>query len=374
MAEPTERIHGTHNMNRRTLIERALAWTILTLLVLGCLAVVRPFISSLLWAVVLCFSVWPLYQRLLAWLGQRRTLAAALICTIMVLLLVLPLLLVGLSMADNVKDLTAATRRWVEAGPPEPPAWLAKVPLVGEKGVEYWQSLAADTAKVWTDAKRLIEPLSSGLLKLGLMAGGGLMELGMSVIIAFFLFRDGAWLAERLSAAAERLGGERGKHLLQVAGNTVRGVVYGILGTAIVQGILAGIGFLIAGVPGAAVLALLTFLVSVLPILGASAVWLPAALWLFYQGSTGWGIFILVWGVGINALEHVLKPILISKGCDLPFLLILFGVLGGAVAFGFIGIFLGPTLLAVGFALVKEWIAATPVTPHEPQPSPPVKG
>ena len=138
----------------------------------------------------------------------------------------------------------------------------------------------------------------------------------------------------------------------------MRGVVYGVLGTAVIQGVLMGIGLLVAGVPGPGVLALLAFFVSVLPPLGTAFVWLPAAIWLFFQGATGWAIFMLVWGVLVNNIEPVVKPLLISKGSDMPFLLIFFGVLGGAVAFGFIGIFLGPTLLAVGFRVVREWSVA----------------
>jgi predicted PurR-regulated permease PerM len=159
----------------------------------------------------------------------------------------------------------------------------------------------------------------------------------------------------------ERIGGERGKHLLTVAGNTIRGVVYGILGTALAQALLAGIGFLIAGVPGAAVLALLTFFLSVVP-MGPPLVWIPAVIWLFHQGHTGWGIFMLFWGVGVSSVDNVVKPWLISQGSDMPFLLIFFGVLGGALAFGFIGVFLGPTLLAVGYRLVTEWATTAPAT------------
>ncbi|MEI2722746.1 MAG: AI-2E family transporter [Verrucomicrobiota bacterium] len=194
------------------------------------------------------------------------------------------------------------------------------------------------------------------MLRGGLALGRGLLELALSILIAFFLFRDGGKAAERLSAAVVRIAGERGQHLLEVAGHTVRGVVYGILGTALVQAVIAGIGFLIAGVPGAGVLALLTFFLSVVPV-GPPLIWLPAALWLFHQGSTGWGIFMLIWGVGVSSVDNFVKPWLISQGSAMPFLLIFFGVLGGALAFGFIGVFIGPTLLAVGYRLVAEWFA-----------------
>ncbi len=343
-------------MNRiRTKLEQNLGWAVVLALVVGCLIVLRPFVSALLWAVVLSFSSWPLYQRLLRWVGNRRALAASVMTLGMVLILLLPFLIMGMTLADNVKVLTSATRSWIAGGPPEPPEWLAKVPVVGNQAVEYWQSLAKDTAKLWSEVQRFIEPVSAWLLKVGLVLGGGVAELALSIFIAFFLFRHGVHLGQRLTAGIERIGGERGGHLLTVAGKTIRGVVYGILGTALAQAVMAGIGFLIAGVPGAALLSLLTFFASVVPVVGTALIWLPAAIWLFHTGSTGWGIFMLIWGVGVGNLDNIVKPWLISQGSDMPFILIFFGVLGGALAFGFIGVFLGPTLLAVGYRLVAEW-------------------
>jgi predicted PurR-regulated permease PerM len=348
-------------------LEQSIGWIVLLVLLAGCLLVLRPFISALLWAIVLCSSSWPVYRRLLGWLGNRRTLAALVMTLGMILIILLPFLIVGTTLADNVKDLTAATKRMIQDGPPAPPAWLVKIPGVGQQATDYWQSLAADTSKIWTEAQRLIEPASSWLLKGGLALGGGVIQLAFSIFIAFFLFRDGVAAAGRLTNAVERIGGERGKHLLTVAGNTVRGVVYGILGTALAQAIMAGIGFLIAGVPGVALLALLTFFASIVPVVGTALTWVPAAIWLFHQGSTGWGIFMLVWGFGVANLDNIVKPWLISQGSNLPFILIFFGVLGGALTFGFIGVFIGPTLLAVGYRLVEEWAAIKQAEPAAPE-------
>jgi predicted PurR-regulated permease PerM len=349
----------------RTRLEQNLGWGILALLLTGCLLVLWPFVTALLWAAVLSFSTWPIYSRLLKWLGGRRTLAALFLSLAMVLLVVLPFALVGLTLADNVKQLTTAAQRWLDAGPPAPPAWLAKVPAIGAAATEKWQILAADSAKLVQEARRFVEPLGAWLLGAGLKLGAGLIELALSVLITFFLLRNGTDVAGHLNSGIERIAGERGRHLLGVAGNTVRGVVYGILGTALAQGLMAGVGFLIAGVPGAALLALLTFLLSVVPV-GPPLIWLPAALWLFHQGSTGWGVFMLIWGVGVSLMDNFVKPWLISQGSDLPLILILFGVLGGALAFGFIGVFIGPTLLAVGYRLVKEWAAASQVATDNP--------
>ena len=342
----------------RPQLEKSLGWIALLALLGGCLLVLRPFVSALLWAAVLCFSSWPVYRRLLGLVRNRRTLAAGLMTLAMVVIILLPFVIIGTTLADNVNQLTGAAKNWVQNGPHGPPEWLARVPFIGPRAAESWQGLAADSTRLWAEAQRFIEPVSAWLLKRGLALGGGLMQLALSIFIAFFLFRDGMAAAGNLTAAVERIGGEQGKHLLTVAGQTVRGVVYGILGTALAQAVMTGIGLVIAGVPGAALLALLTFFASIVPVVGTGLVWIPAAVWLFYQGATGWGIFMLAWGVGVASLDNIVKPWLISQGSNMPFILIFFGVVGGALAFGFIGVFLGPTLLAVGYRLVEEWISS----------------
>jgi predicted PurR-regulated permease PerM len=337
-------------------LEQNLGWFILILLAAGCLFVMIPFASASLWAAVLAFSSWPLYCRLLRLVGNRRTLASALMTLALVLIILLPFIIVGVKLADHVGELTVAVRKWIDAGPPAPPDWLHKIPVIGSRAVEQWQILASDSAKLLATVRRFVEPASTWLLAMGVALGGGVVQLALSIFIAFFFFRDGVRVAEQLGNAVARIGGERGSHLLKLAGNTVRGVVYGILGTALVQAVIAGIGFMVAGVPGVGVLTLLTFFLSVVP-MGPPLVWGPAAFWLFHQGQTGWGIFMIIWGIGVSSIDNFVKPWLISRGSTMPFLLILFGVLGGAIAFGFIGVFLGPTLLAVGYRIVQEWFS-----------------
>jgi predicted PurR-regulated permease PerM len=319
--------------------------------------VVLPFVSAILWAVVLCVSSWPLYTKMLGWFGNRRSLVAAIMGLAMILIVLLPFVIVGVSIGENVKDFTAKFKEWSEGGPPPAPAWLDKIPVVGHKATEQWQAITADTAKLRFQAGELLERITPKLLKGGLVVATGLMQLALSVFIAFFLFRDGGWLGERVTVAVGRIAGERGQRMLNMAAGTIRGVVYGVLGTALAQGIATGIGLLIAGVPNVALLSLLAFFSSVIPVVGPALIWLPAALWLFSKGATTWGVFLLIWGVVVNNIDNFLKPYLISKGSDMPFILIFFGVLGGAMAFGFIGVFLGPTLLAVGYRLVVEWNA-----------------
>ncbi|HVI82221.1 MAG TPA: AI-2E family transporter [Chthoniobacterales bacterium] len=357
---------NTDTIQRRRRLERIISAIVLLLLLGSCLLILRPFVSALLWAAVLCFSTWPIYKRVLPLARGHRTLAASVMALAMVLVVLLPFGIIAAAIGDNIRDLTVAVRGWIDTGFPPPPDWLARIPLLGHRAVEHWQTLAADHAKLLEESRRLIEPLTALLLIIGKALVSGLVALALSVLIALFFFRDGESIAQNLTAIVERVAGTRGQRLLVLAGATVRGVVYGILGTALVQGVMAGVGFLIAGVPGAGMLALLTFFLSVVPV-GPPLIWVPAMLWLFHEGSTGWGLFMLVWGIGVSSVDNVVKPWLISQGSDMPFLLILFGVLGGALAFGFIGVFLGPTLLAVGYRLVTEWAVGTaPISADKP--------
>lgn len=338
--------------------DQVIVMAALALVVIGCFVVLRPFLSALLLAVILTFSSWPAFRVLLGWVGGRRTLAAFLMTLAIALVLLVPSVVIVLTLAGDVREFTATTVAWVRQGPPSPPEWLGKVPWIGEGMTASWKEYAADGKQLLVAAEQLVDPLTSWLLTIGKAVGRGVLELSLSMFLSFFFFRDGAKLGDRALAVARRLAGDRGDHLLrEVAGGTIRGVVYGILGTAMAQGLLAWIGFTIAGVPAAVLLGLLTFLISVIP-MGPPLIWLPASIWVFQNGSVGMGIFMLLWGAfGISSIDNFVRPLIISQGNKMPFVLIFMGVVGGGLAFGLIGIFLGPTLLAVSFRLGEEWLA-----------------
>lgn len=336
-------------------LERWLALAAAGLLLFGCFLVLRPFMVALMWAAVVCYTTWPVYQRLLRLVGGRAVPASLVMTLGLVLLLLLPFLVLGLTMTQGVRELVGALRDFVAGGVPAPPEFIGRLPLVGPKLHELWIGLSTDRERLLALLQRYMEPATKGLVALGMMVGRGALQLGLSIFIGFFLYRHGPVLAQWLRAVVDRLAGTQGRRLIDVAGGTVRAVVYGIIGTALVQGVLAGIGFAIAGVPGAGVLALATFLLS--PAGGPPLIWLPAAVWLFHKGEVGWGVFMLVWGLGVSSIDNLVKPWLISQGSRMPFILIFFGVLGGVLAFGFVGVFLGPTLLAVGFRIVRDWLA-----------------
>jgi predicted PurR-regulated permease PerM len=195
----------------------------------------------------------------------------------------------------------------------------------------------------------------------GSAAGEGLFQIFVATFLAFFFYRDGDRAAILIRKGFERLAGsDRGMELLATATMTTKGVVYGLIGTAIAQAAVALLGFLIAGVPGAFLLAALTFILSLVP-MGPVFIWGGAAAWLYAQGQTGWAVFMLVYGIAvISSVDNFLKPILMSRAGGLSMLLVVLGVFGGALAFGFIGLFVGPVLLALAWSLTVSWLGAAP--------------
>jgi predicted PurR-regulated permease PerM len=264
-----------------------------------------------------------------------------------------PLVIVAASLGENTTHLARAIQQWAAAGPHEPPAWLSRLPLIGERLQAYWS--AFDTGKLVAYLRDLAAPLSRLALGTGLALGQGVLYLALGVLITFFLYRDGLDVAAHLRAGMERIAGARAHHLLAIAGNTVKGVVYGIIFAALAQGVMAGLGYWIAGVPGPFLLGLVTCILALIP-WGPPLIWIPATVWLFREGHPGWAVFMGIWGItAISSIDNILRPYLISLGSRLPFLLTLLGVVGGVLRFGIIGVFLGPTLLAVGYALLSEW-------------------
>lgn len=352
MAAPFSNLRKSANADQIVVIAA------LALVAIGCFVVLKPFLSALLWAVILTFSSWPAFRVLLNWVKGRRTIAAFLMTLVIALVLLVPSVVIVLSLAGDVKEFTATTLAWVRQGPPPPPAWLGRVPWLGLELTSVWKEYAADSKQLLVAAEQFIDPLTTWLLAIGKALGRGILELALSLFLAFFFFRDGAKLGDRALAIARRLAGDRGDYLLrEVAGGTIRGVVYGILGTAMAQGLMAFVGFTIAGVPAAVLLGLMTFLISVIP-MGPPLIWIPASIWVFQNGSVGLGIFLVIWGaLAISSIDNIIRPLIISQGNKMPFVLIFMGVLGGGLAFGLIGIFLGPTLLAVSFRLGEEWLA-----------------
>lgn len=339
------------------LVEPVLGIAALAALTAACALVLLPFLSALLLAGILCYATWPVYERLERAVNGRRTLAASLMTLSVTLILIAPFAVVAATLADNVRSLSHQLQVLVDQGLPPAPLWMRAAPVIGDWIADYWNGLAASGVGLVDQLRGFAAPAGEMALRIGAVVGRGLLDLCLAVFTAFFFYRSGRSAAHQLALAVERLAGPRAHHLIAIAGLTVNGVVYGILGTALAQGSLAGLGFWMAGVPGALFLGFVTFVLSMLPA-GPPLVWIPATIWLFSQDHIGWGVFMGAWGfLVVSSVDNVLKPWLISRGSDLPLVLVFLGAFGGIIAFGFVGIFLGPTLLAIGYALVREWTA-----------------
>ena len=331
---------------------------IVALLLIGCIAVLTPFIGTLLLAVVICVTTSPFRDRLLKLCRGRRNLMAALLCLMLVFVLVLPMALLSGSLADGVEMAIAYVKPVLEAGlPADVPDWVSGVPVLGSGISDYWHKLIASREEMNELLRQLIAPTRKMALAAVSLFGQGLLQLALVIFFAFFIFRDADTYADALRTASRKLAGDLGERMFQLADGTVTGVMLGIVGTAAAQALVAMVGFIIAGVPGIVILTVATFFFSMVPVVGATMIWAGAAIWLYEGGQSGWAVFMVLWGMfGISSVDNFLKPILISRTSSLPLLLIVVGVFGGVLVFGFIGLFLGPTLLALGQVLIREWI------------------
>jgi predicted PurR-regulated permease PerM len=342
-------------MNSTTRIEQIAAVTLLVLLLVGCVVVLRPFISAILWALIISFATWPVFSWLEVRFHGRKGLAAMATTLLIAMVVLVPLVLLGSSLTDDVGRAIDWARAVVDEGPPDPPAWLADVPVIGAYVYRYWADFAHDGARLMAETGKYFVPAGEWVLTGAKTVGQGTLQVLLSLFIAYFFYRDGGRGLEHLNSMAVRLWGDRSLRLIAVAGATMKGVIYGIIGTGIVQALLTAFGLWLCGVPGVPLFGIATFFLSLIPV-GAPLVWLPASLWLFYTGATGWAIFLFLWGaVVVSSADNIIKPYFISRGSDLPFVLVFLGALGGVIAFGFLGIFLGPTLLAVGYNLIRDW-------------------
>jgi len=340
----------------------------LSALLAVCIALLSPFLSAALWAAIFCFSSWPAYAWLERRLGGRRGIAAGIFTTGVLAVMVVPLAVIGTRMADDAGRLLAAGVELFRSGLPDAPSWLAGLPVIGPGLSSQWGDMAHDPAQLAQLTQEAVSHARGWLLRSGASIGQGIVQILVASFLGFFLFRDGQRVVERLRSLLVRVAGPSSGRYVEIVGSTVRGAVYGIGGSALAQGALTAIGLVIARVPSAALLSLLATLLSVLPV-GPVLIWAPAAFWLWRGGAIGRAIFLAAWGlVAVSTADNVIKPYFIGKGNDLPFVLILLGIFGGIGLFGFIGIFIGPAVLAVALAVVSEWVAEGPAGPAEERP------
>jgi len=341
------------------------------LLVFGCFLILQPFLGAILFAGVICFSTWPVFVHLRERLGGRSWLAAIIVVTILIVALAVPVALAAQSIVVHSGEAVEAFRGFLDRKETfELPAFIRDLPGIGPWLDTYVRTLTQSSAELAAFAKSFSEPAKSFLKAMGAAAGQGLIQILIAIFVAYFFYRDGERIRSLLLEGMVRIAGpEHGITLVATAQSAVKGVVYGLIGTAFAQAAVALVGFLIAGVPGAFLLAALTFVLSLVP-MGPVLIWGGAAAWLYFHDQVGWSIFMVIYGVAvISSVDNVVKPILMSRAGNLSMLVVVLGVFGGAIAFGFIGLFVGPALLAIAWNLMKAWLEMpASADPRDPAP------
>jgi len=361
-APPAEPPHAAQALSAAApeLTRSVLAILALLALIIGSTWVLQPFLPATIWAVTIVIATWPLMLRAQRLLWNRRPLAVAVMTLALLLLFFVPLSLAIATVLENADVVIG----WIRAASSfrfgDPPDWLIGLPLVGDRLGDYWREmvdggggglLAKVTPYVGTFATRVFK-------EAGALGAVGLQFL-LTVIIAAILYQHGETAGRAVMRFSRRLAGDRGEHTARLAADSIRGVALGVVVTAVLQSVLGGVGLAVVGIPAATLLTALMFLLAIAQI-GVVPVLLPAVVWLFWTGDTGWGIVLLVWTVFVGTFDNFLRPWLIQKGANLPLLLIFAGVIGGLLAFGLVGIFIGPVVLAVTYKLVNAWMAEDP--------------
>jgi len=336
---------------------RDLTRTVLAILIGGSFYILRPFLLSIIWATMIVVATWPMMLKVQARL-KRRALAVTVMSGAMLLVFVVPLFLTIQTLVENTDTITRWTKSLSEASIPLlPPDWVSRIPLIGGKITDWWTDIAAGGKG---EIVSRLAPYASDAAHYLLAALGGVglltIQFLLTMLITVIMYTNGETAREGLLRFGRRLAGDRGEHSVTLAGQAIRAVALGVVVTALVQTILAGLGLAVAGVPFAGLLTAAILILCIAQI-GPLIVLIPAVIWLYWKDQTGWATALLIWSVGVGMLDNILRPMLIRRGADLPLLLIFAGVIGGLLAFGIIGLFVGPVVLAVSYTALGEWMA-----------------
>jgi predicted PurR-regulated permease PerM len=345
---------------RSDLTRTVLAVLVIGGLIAGSLWILRPFLAATIWSTMIVVTTWPILRALQSRLWGKRWLAATVMTLALLLVFVIPVSAAIGTIVANAGEIVDWANRFSNVKLPPPPDFVGKIPIIGEKAAPLWREYAD---KGLEELAQIVRPYASRATSWFVAEVGnfGLVALQflLTIVISAILYMTGDDAARWVCRLGRRLAGERGDHVVRLAGLAIRGVALGVVVTAFVQSVLGGIGLAIAGVPFAAVLTAVMFMLALAQI-GAVPVLLGGLAWLWWQGDTGWFVALLIWTIIVGSLDNILRPVLIRKGADLPLLLIFAGVIGGLVAFGLLGLFVGPVLLAVAYTLLDAWVAEAP--------------
>lgn len=338
----------------------------IALMIVACFWVIRPFILGFAWATMIVIATWPVLIKIQKLTWGKRWPAVLIMTLLLILLFVIPISLVIASLIDN----SASAMAWVDTAKNwQPPTmtWLSSIPLFGDKLYATWQSLMSGGGSVMlSKIQPYIGQSVSWFIAQAAHVGSFMVHCTLMVLFSALLYSRGEHVALGIRHFAIRLASKRGDAAVILAAQSIRAVALGVVVTALAQALLGGVGLAICGIGGATLLTVVMF-ICCLAQLGPLLVLIPAVAWLYWSGDTTWGTVLLVWSCLVGAMDGVLRPVLIRMGADLPMILILSGVIGGLLAFGMIGLFIGPVVLAVSYRLVSAWVHEAPLPSKTPQ-------
>jgi predicted PurR-regulated permease PerM len=335
-------------------LEAAIRIGLVVLLVAWCFQIVRPFIVPVVWGIIIAVAVYPGYRRLLSAMGGRGGLSAV-VCTflLLVLFIVPALLLVG-TLIDSAKllakDLSNGT-----ISIPLPPENIHAWPIIGKPLARFWHLASTNLRNALTEIAPQLKSVGSWLLSAAAGALFGVLQFIFAIIIAGVLLSRSKGGNDVAESVAARLAGERGADFVSLATATVRSVTRGILGVALIQSLLAGLGFLVVGIPAAGLLAMICLFLAVIQV-GPGLVIIPTIIYVFLTSDTLPAVMFMIWSIFVTLIDNILKPLLLGRGVDVPMVVIFIGAIGGFLSSGIIGLFVGPILLALGYRLFSAWV------------------
>ena len=343
---------------------RRFALVILILFVgFACLAILRPFLASIAWAAILAYGSWPLYRLIHRPFGRFQNSAAFCMTVLLTCAVILPILWLSILLSSELIYAYRALAEYLAEKPMVLPDFIRGIPWLGEQAQQLIDQLSGGPAAFGRQAAGWIQTWASEITGLIGGVGRGVGKLLIVMLTLFFFYRDGEYIRRQCRLVVTKLFDDRLDTYVNTAGVMTRAVLYGFLITAFAQGLIAGIGYAILGLHGSVLLGAMTGILSVVPLLGTALVWGPLGAYLLITGHIWKGIILLMWGLLlVHPTDNVLRPLLISNATHVPFIIVMFGVIGGVAASGLVGVFVGPIALALGLAIWRSWASGDETT------------
>jgi len=321
----------------------------------GCALIILPFFNSLLWAAILTFTTRHIFWWLNKKLNNRPWLASFIMVSVIIILIIVPTIYGLVKLSVIVYSYSQDLKNYLDQGTWLLPEWISHIPYVGETITQWWDKLVHGDIDVRQQFNDWLKWVAAILLQFAIQTGQGFGLLLLSCLFSLFFYVSIDSTSAWLYGVMKHLSPEKGAEIIDIVGKNIQAVVVGIAGTAVAQGSLAGFGLVIAGVPNAVSLGLASIILSLIPF-GHALIWMPVAYSLYSQGEIFWALFLVGWGfIVVGTIDNFIKPLLIGRGTTLPMMFIIIGMVGGALNFGVLGVFIGPTLLAVAYTLLREW-------------------